>query len=148
MNEAVRLRVQKKISQKSFVIHARKDRRVGAYNHHDGSLHMDSGRGPSRTGNIRPDLVAPGVNIRAPWPKNSEGYAAFTGTSASAMVAGCAALLLEWGIVRKNDPSMNTHKVRNYLIGCAKREKNTSYPNNTWGYGKLDLSGAFNMMKL
>lgn len=120
---------------------------VGAYNHRDGSLHIDSGRGPSRTGNIRPDLVAPGVNIRAPWL--NKDYSAFTGTSvAAAMVAGSAALLLEWGIVRKNDPSMNTYKVRNYLTGGAKRERNIFYPNNIWGYGKLDLYGAFNMMKL
>jgi len=120
---------------------------VGAYDHRDGSLHIDSGRGPSRTDNIRPDLVAPGVTIRAPWPGN--GYATFTGTSAAAaMVAGSAALLLEWGIVRKNDPSMNTYKIKKYLTGGAKREKNITYPNNTWGYGKLDLQGAFDMMKI
>lgn len=120
---------------------------VGAYNHRDESLYIDSSRGPSRIGVIRPDLVAPGVNIVAPWPNG--GYATLSGTSiASAIVTGSAALLLEWGIVRKTDPSMNTFKVRNYLIGGARRERNISYPNNTLGYGKLDLYGSFNMMKL
>ena len=119
---------------------------VGAYDHRDGSLFIESGRGPSRIGYIRPDLVAPGVNIGAPGLMGD--YASFSGTSAAtAIVAGSAALLLEWGIVREKDPSMNTYKVRNYLIGGARREKNILYPNNIWGYGKLDLRGAFNMMR-
>lgn len=118
---------------------------AGAYDHRDGSLYIHSGRGPSRSEHICPDLVAPGVNIRAPWPNNEYNY--ISGTSiASAMVAGSAALLLEWGIVRGNDPSMNTIKLRNYLIRGARREETISYPNNIWGYGKLDLFSVFSVM--
>lgn len=63
---------------------------VGAYNHRDDSLYIHSSRGPSRPGAIRPDMVAPGVEIKAPWPNNR--YATLSGTSvASAMVTGCSA---------------------------------------------------------
>jgi subtilisin family serine protease len=119
---------------------------VGAYNHRDGSLFINSSRGPSRTGKICPDLVAPGVNIKAPWLDGT--YNSLSGTSiSSAIVSGCAALFLEWGVVRGNDPSMNTHKIKYYLIAGARREQNTIYPNNTLGYGKLDLYESFNMLK-
>lgn len=120
---------------------------VGAYNHRDGSLYINSSRGPSRTENISPDIIAPGVDIEVPWPNNS--YQILSATSiASAIVAGSAALLLEWGINRGNDPSMNTVKIKNYLIRGAQRNPSVSYPNNILGYGILDLYGVFEMMKI
>ena len=71
-----------------------------------------------------------------------------TGTSAAAAVtAGAAALLMEWGIVKGNIPGMNGDIIRNLLIGGASRQDNMEYPDNKWGYGRLDLYGSFNYIR-
>lgn len=119
---------------------------VGAYNHQSDSLYLATGRGLTRDLEMKPDLVAPGVNVIGPLPDNRFGT--MTGTSVSAAItAGAAALLLEWGIVLGNDTDMYTSKVINYLIRGATRKENIRYPNREWGYGQLNLLGTFESLK-
>ncbi len=91
---------------------------------------------------IKPDIVAPGVGILA--PSIYGGYEAFTGTSfATPIVAGAAALLMEWGIVRGNDPYLYGEKVKAYLIrGARELPGFTEYPNPQIGYGALCVRGS------
>lgn len=85
----------------------------------------------------KPDLAAPGVNVLA--PARDGGYLAFTGTSfATPFVTGGAALLMEWGIVRGNDPYLYGEKVKAYLRrGARELPGFTEYPNPQVGYGAL-----------
>ena len=111
---------------------------VGAYNSRTLAYADFSGRGYVRAGGgSKPDLAAPGVKVEAPVPGGGRG--AFTGTSfATPFVTGGAALLMEWGIVRGNDPYLYGEKVKAYLRRGAKPLLGfEEYPNAQVGYGAL-----------
>ena len=117
----------------------------GAYNTNTDSLYLNTSWGPSRSGILKPDFVAPGVNVGGYYPT---GYGTMTGTSVScALAAGAGALMLQWGIVRGNEVSMSTYQIRAYLIRGCDRNETTDYPNQQWGYGTLNLMEAFNLMR-
>jgi hypothetical protein len=112
---------------------------VGAYNARNNSYGSFSGRGfTKRIQTIKPDIVAPGVAIRAAAPGG--GYANRTGTSMAApFVTGSSALLMEWGIVRGNDPFMYGEKVKAQLIKGAGPLPGEAVPSNRTGWGRLCL---------
>lgn len=119
---------------------------VGAYNHITDASYVASGRGYTATGLIKPDFVAPGVDVYG--VRAGGGYTTRTGTSvAAAHAAGAAALLLTWGVTDGNLPYMGTNEVKSVLIRGAKRENNTVYPNNIYGYGKMDVIEAFHKLR-
>ena len=90
----------------------------------------------------KPDLAAPGVDIQA--PAIGGGYRSVTGTSfATPFVTGSAALLMEWGIVRGNDPYLFGNKVKAYLRRGARELPGFSQtPNFRVGYGALCVEDA------
>lgn len=111
---------------------------VGAYDPRTQAYAEFSGRGfPGGADRMKPDLVAPGVNIRT--TRVGGGYTTVTGTSfATPFVTGAAALLMEWGIVRGNDPYLYGEKVKAYLRrGARPLPGFTEYPNAQVGYGAL-----------
>ncbi|MCM1284111.1 MAG: S8 family peptidase [Roseburia sp.] len=115
---------------------------VGGYNPGGGSLYLSSGRGFTVTNNIKPDFVAPAVNVQAVDIRGN--YTAITGTSAAAAVtAGACAQIMEWGEIRRNDLSLNSVEIGNILIRGCTRDRDRIYPNTQWGYGKLDVYQAF-----
>lgn len=122
---------------------ARKIISVGAYNSRLLSYAEFSGRGYTRvTREIKPDLAAPGVDILTTVPGG--GYGTRTGTSfAAPFVAGSAALLMEWGIVRGQDPYLYGEKVKAYLRRGARRLSGGIYPNPETGFGFLCLRDSF-----
>ena len=114
---------------------------VAAYDGRTFSYADFSGRGadedPERASGIKPDLAAPGVRVTAPAPGG--GYMEMTGTSfAAPFVTGGAALLMEWGIVRGNDPYLYGEKVKAYLRrGARELPGYEEWPNVQLGYGAL-----------
>ena len=71
-----------------------------------------------------------------------------SGTSvASAITAGACALMMQWGIIEKNDVALSTYQIRAYLIRGCNRSPTMTYPNTQWGYGTLNLFQTFNLMR-
>ena len=119
----------------------------GAYDHRLNGIYIHSGRGFTRDSRIKPDLVAPGVNILGALPGGN--YGRKSGTSvAAAHGAGAAALLLEWGIVQGNYRGMRTSDIKSLMIRGARRAPENIYPNKTAGYGALDLFHVFETISL
>lgn len=119
---------------------------VGAYDDSTDAVATFSGRGFLRESNqVKPDLVAPGVDIISAAPGG--GLAAMTGTSmATPFVTGSAALMMEWGIVRKNDAFLYGEKVKAYLIRGARRlPRLTNEPSPSAGWGALCLKDSLNL---
>ena len=116
---------------------------VGAYDSLVDSYADFSGRGSRMLPYLKPDLVAPGVNIVAPVPGG--GYRTVTGTSfATPFVSGSAALLMQWGIVNGNDPYLYGEKVKAYLRkGARPLPGYEEYPNEEVGWGALCLENSF-----
>jgi hypothetical protein len=101
-----------------------------------------SSRGPSLYGPIKPDVSAPGVNVRSAVPGG--GYAAFSGTSmASPHTAGLVALLwsrypsLVRDIVNTERMLRPGTEILNSSEGCGGNGP-TVHPNNTFGQGRID----------
>lgn len=115
---------------------------VGAYNAYVRSYAAFSGRGDAdsdRAENSKPDLAAPGVNIRI---GEGEGGAVVSGTSyATPFVTAAAALLMEYGIVQGNDPFLYGEKVKAYLHAGARQLPGYDiWPNDQVGWGTLCVS--------
>ena len=119
---------------------------VGGYNGLNGARDLESGRGFSGTGQVKPDFCAPSIDV---FGANNRGtYINKSGTSiAAAITAGAAAQVLEWGLLKGNAPTMNSVEVKNFLIRGCLREFNRMYPNTEWGYGKLNLYNSFQVLR-
>ena len=126
---------------------------VGAYDALRGSIANFSGRGfagsggpGNNTAEVKPDMVAPGVGVVA--PSLGGGYDSFTGTSIAApIVTGCAAIMMQWGIVEGHDPFLYGQRAKAYLRLGARRSADTSYPNEVWGYGRVCLYNTIRALK-
>ena len=116
---------------------------VGAYDALTFSYADFSGRGPAGPGRrAKPDIVAPGVDIRVPLPGGT--FENLSGTSfATPFATGSAALLMEWGIVNGNDPFLYGEKVKAYFQRGARPFTGiTEYPNPLVGYGALCVENS------
>jgi subtilisin family serine protease len=104
-----------------------------------------SSRGPSPFGGIiKPNISAPGVNVRSSW--NNLGYQSASGTSmASPHVAGVVALI--WSTNGAPSFSRNIAATRMVLDQTAIDVSNltcggSAGNNNVWGEGRLDAFAA------
>ncbi len=117
---------------------------VGSYNNRTFSYADFSGRGSNSNPRlVKPDLVAPGVDIQT--TTVGGGTAIVSGTSFSTpFVSGSAALLMEWGIVDGNDAFLYGEKLKSFLrSGAQELPGYQTYPNIELGYGTLCLEKSF-----
>lgn len=116
------------------------------YNQNNNATMGQSGRGFARDGRIKPDVAAGGVNALVTTPGG--GTRIISGSSvATAITAGCCALILDWAIVRKNDPGIYATAVKSYLIRGTSMRIGDSYPNPQWGYGTISMTGVFDALR-
>jgi subtilisin family serine protease len=116
-----------------------------AYDYKNGGLYIYASKGYTVENIVNPTFAAPGVDIIVPTLNNE--YTPNSGTSISAaFTTGVVAMLLEWGVVKGNQPQMDTLQIKNFLIRGAQRDSNIVYPNRDWGYGILDVYNAFSSL--
>lgn len=105
---------------------------ISAYDSSNGALYLQAGRGFTTVGDVKPDVVAPGVELTGPYPRGR--YGTMTGTSvAAALATGIGALFMEQG-------------GRNWITGITMGEmfiqgavpRGVPSPNTEWGYGIVD----------
>lgn len=113
---------------------------ISAYNGLSDSWFLQSGRGFTKDGDIKPELAAPGVQVStALGPKTGSCMAA-------ALAAGCVAQFMEWAVVDGYIPTVESRAIKSFLIRGADRTENVVYPDNRWGFGKLSINGTFEVL--
>lgn len=133
---------------------------VGYYNSFTRGVVPGASRGYTRDGRVKPDVAAPGVDLVGPLSSmgvaiaeepqeriREARYVTDSGSSgATALTAGAVALLVQWGIVQRNDISMDSITVAKYLIRGAER-LGIGTPDPLWGGGLLNLFGTFDNLR-
>ncbi|WP_156925798.1 S8 family serine peptidase [Glycomyces arizonensis] len=114
---------------------------VGAYDV-DNVIADFSARGPGRDGQVKPDLAAPGVNVRSAYPGG--GYAYGDGTSMAAPhVAGTIALMLSAAPALEGDFDAVYEALTSTAHATADDQcGGTEELNNVYGHGRLDALEA------
>jgi len=113
---------------------------ISAYDAANNSFYIESGRGFTRTGMIKPDFAAPGVSVYTIQGRQS-------GTSlAAAITAGAVAQFMQWAVVYGNNRVVASREIKNYFVRGASRNYDITYPNREWGYGRLNMVGTFDAL--
>ena len=113
---------------------------ASAYNQIDGTILVQSSRGYTSSGMVKPDIAAPGYQIPCALPQNRYGTMSGTG-AAAAQAAGGIAMVMEWTLCKGNFTSLTGKQINRMIVRGAKRSSSYLYPNNVWGYGQLDING-------
>src|SRR5437879_5852908 len=112
-----------------------------------------SSRGPvtiDGSGRIKPDISAPGTGTRSATNSCDSCYTTASGTSmATPHVAGGTAVLLSARPILHHDVAMQRTVLNNSAFHLNSTLCGSSgYPNNTFGWGRLDVLAAYNYLLL
>lgn len=112
------------------------------YNQMDNSVDLESGRGYTRDGRIKPSSTI-GTEGMLTVGLNNNLVIASGAAIAGAILAGVVALIYQWGYVEGNDINLYPQKMKNYLIIGSVKFEGYTYPNQLWGFGALSIEKLF-----
>ena len=119
---------------------------VAFYNGIDNSVDINSGRGYTRDGRIKPDYAVPGVMVSGAGLNNE--FVVRSGSSVAAgIAAGAAALLMEWVLKQTDSWGVNSSQIRNIILIGAEQRPGAENPNREWGYGTMDLYRSLDILR-
>lgn len=116
---------------------------IGTYNDKTDSIWIGSSKGPVKLSLIKPDIVAPGVDIISTYINSSYNTSIGTGVSAS-IVSGVLAIIFEY-ITSEYEFAkelLSVQPLKTYLMLGATKKDIYTYPNITQGYGILNLKNT------
>lgn len=119
---------------------------VAYYNSRDNGVDINSGRGYTRGGLIKPEYAAPGAMITG---AGMDGrFVTRSGSSAATGIAsGAVALLMEWLNEQPGTRGINSSQIRNIIVLGVNQRPDMVYPNREWGYGTLDLYRSLDTLR-
>jgi serine protease AprX len=126
---------------------------IGALNTGADTIASFSSRGPvviDGSLRLKPDISAPGTNTRSSYRTSTTAYASLSGTSmATPHVAGAIALLWSAQPALLNDVSTTEDILNGTAVHILSSSCTSSgSPNNTFGYGRLDIKAAVDVALL
>lgn len=127
---------------------------IGALNTGTDSIASFSSKGPvtiDGSNRLKPDISAPGTNTRSSYRTSDTSYASFSGTSmATPHVAGVVALLWSARPILRHDIAKTRTVLNNsaFHINSAACSSSGTYPNNTFGFGRIDAKAAVDTLLL
>ncbi|MDP0499896.1 MAG: S8 family serine peptidase [Verrucomicrobiota bacterium JB022] len=102
--------------------------------------------GPTQDGRIKPDLVAPGVNLRAAGYATDDAYVTLTGSSQAApLVAGAAALVVNAWDYMDLGGALRASTLKALLIHTAD-DLSTPGPDPRTGWGLINAKAAIDLV--
>ena len=118
---------------------------VAYYNSERNTVVAQSGNGYDERVDFKPDIATAGINVLA-ISKNNRKEPVSGSSVATAITAGCCALIMQWGIVDKKNTNLFNSVIKSYLIYGADREPNVRYPNRYNGYGLINMLKTFEII--
>ncbi|CAK4066581.1 unnamed protein product [Aphanomyces euteiches] len=108
-----------------------------------------SSRGPTPDKRIKPDVSAPGQNVRSSWNTGNSAYNTISGTSmATPHVTGAVALYLAShkgaaysDVLKAFTSTVDTATLTPNGANCGS-VSDSKYPNNNYGYGRINVANA------
>ena len=126
---------------------------IGALNTGTDTIASFSSRGPvtaDGSNRMKPDISAPGTSTRSSYNTSDTAYASLSGTSmATPHVAGAVALLWSERPSLRHDVTATENILNDSAVHISSTACSSSgSPNNTYGYGRIDVLAAVNHLLL
>lgn len=97
-----------------------------------------SSLGPNAKDEIRPHLMAQGLDVTTAINNSNTFFGVFGGTSfASPLIAGCG------GLIKSMYKNLKNYELKDYMLKGGDRYSN---PSNTFGYGKLNVKQTVDLI--